>query len=53
VRDLVHNHHWRLGLGADVTFYSKPAVLDPVYGDNPVSFHVFLRVRPGLMEHGR
>ena len=43
---------WQLGLGADVTFYSKPAVLDPIYGDNPVSFHVFLRVRPGLMEHG-
>ena len=48
VRDLVQNRHWQLGLGADVTFYSKPAVLDPVYGDNPVSFHVFLRVRPGL-----
>jgi hypothetical protein len=26
-------------------------VLDPFYGDNPVSFHVFIRVRPGLMEH--
>ena len=52
VRDLVHNHHWQLGLGADVTFYTKPAVLDPIYGDNLVSFHVFLRVRPGLMEHG-
>ena len=53
VRDLVHNRRWQLGLGADVTFYSKPAVLDPIYGDNPVSLHVFLRVRPGLMEHGQ
>ena len=52
VRDLVQNHGWQLGLGADVTFYSKPVVLDGVYGDGPVSFHVFLRVRPGLMEHG-
>lgn len=52
VRDLVHNQHWQVGLGADVTFYSKPAVLDPIYGDSPVSFHVFLRVRPGLSEHG-
>jgi hypothetical protein len=52
VRDLVRNHRWQLGLGADVTFYAKPAVLDTVYGDSPVSFHVFLRVRPGLMEHG-
>jgi hypothetical protein len=52
VRDLVHNQRWQLGLGGDVTFYTKPAVLDPIYGQNPVSFHVFLRVRPGLMEHG-
>jgi hypothetical protein len=52
VRDLLHNEHWQLGLGGDVTFYSKPAALDPVYGNDPVSFHVFVRVRPGLMEHG-
>jgi hypothetical protein len=51
VRDFVHNEHWQVGIGGDVTFYSKPAVLDPFYGDNPVSFHVFIRVRPGLMEH--
>ena len=52
VRDLVQSHRWQLGLGADVTFYTKPAALNPIYGDNPVSFHVFLRVRPGLMAHG-
>lgn len=52
VRDLVHSQHWQVGLGGDVTFYSKPAALDPIYGDNPVSFHVFVRIRPGLMEHG-
>jgi hypothetical protein len=52
VRDLVHNHAWQFGLGADVTFYSKPTVLDIPYGNNPVSFQIFLRVRPGLMEHG-
>jgi len=51
VRDLVHNSRWQVGLGGDVTFYSKPAALDPAYGKDPVSFHVFLRVRPGLMEH--
>jgi len=49
VRDLLHNHTWQLGLGADVTFYSKPAVLNAAYGNNPVSFHIFLRLRPGLM----
>lgn len=51
VRDLLQNKHGQIGLGADVTFYSKPAVLDPIYGRNPVSFHVFLRFRPGKMEH--
>jgi hypothetical protein len=47
-RDLVRNHAWQLGLGADVTVYSKPAALDAAYGNYPVSFQVFLRVRPGL-----
>ena len=49
VRDFIHNPHWQIGLGADVTFYSKPEVLDPAYGSNPVSFHIFLRVRPGMI----
>jgi len=47
-RDLVQNHAWQLGLGADVTFYSKPSALDAAYGNRPVSFQVFLRARPGL-----
>jgi len=51
VRDLVQSHSWQLGLGADITFNSKPAVLDSTYGTNPVSFRIFLRVRPGLTEH--
>jgi len=51
VRDFLHTSNWQVGLGADVTFYSKPAALDPIYGDNPVSFHVFLRVRPGSGAH--
>jgi hypothetical protein len=48
VRDLVQNRAWQLGLGADLTVYSKPAVLDAAYGDHPMSFQIFLRVRPGL-----
>jgi hypothetical protein len=48
VRDLIQNRTWQLGLGADVTFYSKPVVLDPAYGVHPVSFQIFLRLRPGL-----
>ena len=49
-RKLVNDRAWQLGLGADVTFYSKPAVLDASYGNNPVSFQIFLRVRPGRSE---
>jgi len=51
VRDLVQNSIGQIGLGAAVTFYSKPVALNPIYGTNPVSFHVFLRFRPGLREH--
>jgi hypothetical protein len=50
VRDLIQNHACQLGLGADVTVYSKPAALRAAYGDSPVSFQIFLRLRPGL--HG-
>lgn len=46
-RDLVHNRAWQLGVGSDVTFYSKPAALDASYGTRPVSFQIFLRARPG------
>ena len=47
VRDLIQNRAWQLGLGADLTVYSKPAALDASYGNHPVSFQIFLRVRPG------
>jgi hypothetical protein len=47
VRDLIQNRGWQLGLGADATFYSKPAALDAAYGNHPVSFQIFLRLRPG------
>jgi hypothetical protein len=50
-RDLVQNRGWQLGLGADLTIYSKPAVLDAAYGNYPVSFQIFLRMRPGLHRH--
>ena len=51
-RDLVQNRAWQLGLGADVTFYSKPAALDSAYGKTPVSFQIFLRLRPGKNKSG-
>jgi len=54
VRDLIQNKAWQMGLGADVTFYSKPESLDSAYGNSPVSFQVFLRFRPAKAEghHG-
>jgi hypothetical protein len=50
-RDLIHNGLWQLALGADVTWYTKPAALNSAYGSNPVSFQIFLRARPGLNHH--
>ncbi len=47
VRDLAHNSLGQIGLGADITFCSKPRQLDGFYGENPVSFSIFLRFRPG------
>jgi hypothetical protein len=52
-RDLVHNRLWQLALGADLTFYSKPAALDAAYGNRPISFQIFLRARPGVTDHRR
>lgn len=46
-RDLVQNQAWQLGLGGDLSFYSKPTALNVAYGSFPVSFQVFLRMRPG------
>ena len=50
-RDLVQSRLWQLALGADLTFYSKTTVLDSTYGNNPISFQIFLRVRPALSHH--
>lgn len=49
-RDISRTKAWETALGGMITFYAKPDALDPVYGKNPVSFHVFLRLRPGRMQ---
>src|SRR3984885_620549 len=51
-RDLIQSHLWRLAVGADFTLYSKPSVLDSAYGKDPVSFQIFLRVRPAFSHGG-
>lgn len=47
LREFVSRPALRLGAGADVTGYRFPSGLERVYGNNPVSWHVFLRVRWG------
>ena len=51
VRDVFHRKYWQLGVGTDVIYYSKLADLDPIYGTKPVSFQIFLRLRPGVTDH--
>jgi hypothetical protein len=49
-RDLWNTDKLSFAVGSDLTFYSKPAVLNPIYGNNPVSWKLFFRVRPGKMD---
>ena len=44
---------WDGGFGADVTFYRTPDALRSAYGDHPVSFHLFFRLRPPAGSMGR
>jgi hypothetical protein len=48
-RDLWNTDKISMAIGSDVTFYSKPAVLDQLYGGQPVSWKLFLRLRPAKM----
>ena len=50
VRDIWTSDRVSLGIGSDLTFYSKPAILDRIYGTNPVSWKLFFRIRPGKMD---
>jgi hypothetical protein len=49
-RDLWNNDKVSMAIGGDVTFYSTPPILDRIYGDNPVSWKLFVRIRPGKMD---
>lgn len=51
VRDLDNSDKFDLGLGADATVYSLDQETRAVYGDNPVSFRIYLRLRPPTMAH--
>ena len=49
-RDLWNTDKVSFAFGSDLTFYSKPSILDQIYGSNPVSWKLFFRVRPGKMD---
>ena len=49
-RDVFTSEKITMAAGSDLTFYSKPTVLDQIYGSNPVSWKLFLRFRPGKMD---
>jgi hypothetical protein len=53
VRDIGALHKWETGIGADVTMYRVPSDLRASYGDHPVSFHVFVRIRVPEGKMGR
>lgn len=50
-RELVTHRPWQLALGGAVTYSVAPQSLDAIYGDHPVGFWIFLRLRPAAMEH--
>ncbi|MGB7926415.1 MAG: hypothetical protein WCF57_24450 [Pyrinomonadaceae bacterium] len=55
-RDVWNTEKISMALGSDLTFYSKPDLLDQIYGRNPVSYRFFIRLRPNKMTmsgHGR
>lgn len=51
-RDIWNSDKITAAIGGDVTFYSKPEILTPIYGDHPGSYRLFVRIRPGRMQHG-
>lgn len=53
VRELTRWKGFEIGAGGDVTGYVVPAAAQPSYGGSPVSFHLFLRVRPPAGHMGR
>ena len=48
-RDIWNTENFSIALGGDLTFYSKPHALDSIYGNNPVSYKFFIRIRPSRM----
>jgi hypothetical protein len=45
-RTILRPRSWDVAAGADLAVYGVPNALKPFYGERPLSFHVYLRVRP-------
>jgi hypothetical protein len=50
VRDLIQESHLATGAGRGCDDVFETASLDLAYGKHPVSFQIFLRMRPGRSE---
>jgi hypothetical protein len=50
VRDIWNTKKLSLAIGSDLTLYSKPEILEPIYGSHPFSWRLFLRLRPSKMD---
>ncbi len=48
-REIWNTDKLSVALGGDFTFYSKPPVLDQLYGSNPTAYKFFIRLRPSKM----
>jgi hypothetical protein len=48
-REVWNTDKLSIAIGGDFTFYSKPSILDALYGSNPTSYKLFLRLRPSRM----
>jgi len=53
VRDVVNWLGFEGGVGADATLYAVPDPLTTTHGSHPVSFQVYVRVRPPVGKMGR
>ncbi len=49
-RDIWVTKRVSMAIGSDLTFYSKPSILNAIYGNNPLSWKIFLRLRPAKMD---
>ncbi len=52
VRKIAERDGMEVGVGGFIGLSSFPSSLQPAYGKNPVSFGVFLRIRPSRMSRG-